>query len=192
MDILKINNDSLKVMLTTEDMETYSFNCETISVNKKRSLDTIREILRDAGKICDFPSDGAKFFVQLFASSKGECEIFVQRLNTPVLSAVELDRISEEICIFPVPQSQSLFVYSFGEMCPMIETCKRLQTAKYFGNSAAYKDDGGKVYYLLLEERSPLPEEHGGHLCPRNTAYYINEHCRLICRDAVRALGDLA
>ncbi len=191
MDILKISGDSLKVMLTAEDMMAYSLDCDTMAKDTRHSVNVLREILRDAGELCDFPSDGARFFVQLYASPKGECEIFVKRLDEVIVSALELKHEAGELYLTPAPANRGIFVYSFESMDPMMQTCKRLQTAKYFGDSAAYKDDCGRLYYLILEERSPLPEEHGGHLCPKNTAYYINEHCRLICRGAVRALGDL-
>ncbi|MBE6709319.1 MAG: adaptor protein MecA [Ruminococcaceae bacterium] len=192
MDILKISNDSLKLMLTEEDMIAYSLDCDNIENDKLRSVEVIREILRDAGKICGFVSDGEKFFVQLYASQRGECEIFVKRLDYPIISAIELHRDTEE-CLIPVPTAnRGLFVYSFDDMSHMMHSCRGLKISNYLGGSAAYKDNGKRSYYLIIEERSPLPEEHGGHLCNKNTAYYINEHCKLICRDAVATLGDLA
>lgn len=192
MDILKISDDALKLMLTAEDMDTYSLDCKTIAKDRAHSAAVIREILREAGDKCGFYSDGARFFVQIYASTGGECEIFVKRLGGNIMSALEYKRETRDICCIPSVTGHGLFVYSFDKMSPMMHACRRLRDAKYSGESNAYSEDGRNLFYLVLEERSPLPEEHGGRLCTRNTAYYISEHCRLICAGAVEVLGRLA
>ena len=192
MDILRINDSSMKLTLTAEDMIDYSLDIDIMSECREYSVEIIRHILRDAGKKCDFKSDGETFFVKLYISTKGECESFIKRIENNSSSTIGVTEITEETCFTLPTQSRGIFVYSFSEMIQLMQTCKRLQTAKYFGDSAAYRDDGRRIYYLIIEERSPLPEEHGGKLCTRNTAYYISEHCILICRDAVHSLGDLA
>lgn len=192
MDILKINDNSIKVMLSAEDMDKYALDCSTIEYDRAHSVSILREILRDAGDKCGFNSEGAKFFVQLYASVKGECEIYVRRLNeisSKYIPDYKWD--TKELSVLPSVTQGGIFVYSFEAMTPMLQACSRLRTARYSGESNAYKDHNGFHYYLVLEERSPLPEEHGGRLCPKNTAYYINEHCKLICEGAVELLGRL-
>ncbi len=192
MDILKIGKDTLKLMLNEDDMIAYSLDFDNLENDRSHSLDVIRSILRDAGNKIGFNSEGEKFFVQLYVSGCGECEIFVKKLDTPVFSAIELRQNTEDYSTPGTQTNRGLFVYSFNDISHMIHSCKGLKTSNYIGGSAAYKDNGKQNYYLIIEERSPLPEEHGGRLCNKNTAYYINEHCRLICRDAVVTLGNLA
>lgn len=176
MDILRINNNSLKLTLTAEDMADYSLDYKSIEKNKEQSIDTLRYLVKVAGDRCGFVSDGSKFYVQLYASAKGDCEIYIKRINTENLQASNY---------------KSVCVYSFENMTQMLQACSRLMIAKYNGDSTAYKEYNGIHYFLILEERSPLPEEQGGKLCERNTAYYIFEHCKLICSSAVEMLGKL-
>lgn len=168
----------MKVMLTAEDMMAYCLDCDTLEYDSDYSVDVLRQILHTASEECGFESCGSKFYVQLYASAKGECEIYVRRIDT-------------ERSMVTGSSHRGICVYSFDSMTHMLQACSRLRTAGYTGISSAHKEDGGKLYYLLLEERSPLPEEHGGRLCERNTKYYIYEHCKLICDDAVSVLGRL-
>ncbi len=189
MDILKISDNSLKLMLTAEDMNTYALNCDSIEHNRSYSVEKVRQILRDAGEICGFKSTGAKFFVQLYTSFNGECEIFVHRIEN---AQPDYTWDTKEYSIVKQELSKGIYVYSFDDMTPLLETCLRLRTSGYSGDSNAYREYFGRMYYLVLTERSPLPEEQGGKLCTKNTAYYITEHCKLICHDAVDVLAGLA
>ncbi len=192
MEILKISDNSLKVMLNAEDMNAYSLDCDLIEYNRPYSVAVLREILRDAGDMCGLDSSGAKFFVQLYASATGECEIFARRIEESATAVPDYKWNVKEYSIIPAKSSRGIYVYSFDSMGPLLESCNRLCTAGYSGESNAYRDEGIIRFYLVLEERSPLPEEHGGKLCTKNTAYYINEHCKLICEGAVELLGRLA
>lgn len=192
MDIIKINENSLKLILTAEDMSDFSLDIDSIAYNSLKSVSSIRDLLYRAARSCGFPTDFGKVSVQLYVSVKGGCEIFVKKLDTIVASALDTRLDTDTHTQLPEKISRGIYVYSFNELSAMIQACKRLQTAKYMGDSAAYCDKEKKIYYLIIDEKSPLPEEHGGHFCKKNTAYYINEHCRLICRSAVGFLGNLA
>lgn len=192
MDILKIGNDSMKLMLSYDEMCAYSLSCDTISNDKSRAVTAVREILRDAGKYSDFSFEKSKISVQLYASPKGECEIYVRRLTSSPSASLEYKKSKCEIFISPIISEHGVFVYTFKSLLPMMQACKCLITAKYNGESSAYRDESSAAFYLIIEERSPLLAEYGGKLCDRSTTYYINEHCRLICSGAVVTLGRLA
>lgn len=192
MDILRIGNDSMKLILSSDDMNAYSLSCDTISSNRSRAVAAVREILREAGKHCDFPFERSKISVQLYASPKGECEIYVRRLDTSPSASLEFKKSKCEIFISPLISERDVFVYAFKNLLTMMQACRCLLTAEYGGESSAYRDESTAAFYLIIEERSPFPAECGGRLCDRSTAYYINEHCRLICSGAVGTLGRLA
>ena len=82
MDILKIGDNSLKIMLTADDLITYSIDYDILNTKTEYSIKILKEILRDAGSKCGFTADSSKLFVQLYASSKGECEIFAKRISS--------------------------------------------------------------------------------------------------------------
>lgn len=192
MDILKIGDDSLKVMLTADDLILYSLDYDILNSKTEYSMEVLKEIIRDAGEKCGFDSDLSKLFVQLYASSKGECEIYAKRISDSGTVTPDCNIRSAEYRIIPVIHDKGIFIYSFDEMENMIHTCNRLTYSKYKGDSTAYKDICGRTCFLLLEEKSPFPEEFGGQLCGKNVSYYIHEHCSLICSNAVSVLGNLA
>ena len=192
MDILKISDNSLKVMLSAEDMNTYCLNNDTLEHNKAYSVDILKEIIRYAGRKCGFLTDTSKLFVQLYSSSKGDCEIFASRIDNSGVSIPDYKSNIKEYTINQAVHNRGIYIYSFDGIIPLTQVCNRLRTANYSGASSAYKELFGKTYYLVLEESSPLPGEYGGHLCGRNKTYYIKEHCSLICDNAVNVLGNLA
>ena len=192
MDILKISDNSLKVMLSAEDMNSYCLDNEVLENNKAYSVDILKEIIRYAGSKCGFITDTSKLFVQLYSSSKGDCEIFASRIDSSGVSMPDYKSSVKEYTFNHAVQNRGVYIYSFDGIIPITHVCNRLRTANYSGSSFAYKELFGKTYYLVLEESSPFPGEYGGHLCNRNTSYYINEHCTLICNNAVCILGNLA
>lgn len=192
MDILKISDNSLKVMLSAEDMNSYCLSSDILENNKEYSVVILKEIIRYAGRKCGFITDTSKLFVQLYSSSKGDCEIFASRIDGSGVSFPDYKSSIKEYTFEQVVRNRGIFIYSFDGIIPITQVCNRLRTANYSSASSAYKELYGKTYYLILEERSPIPGEHGGHLCNKNISYYINEHCTLICDHAVEVLGSLA
>ena len=60
------------------------------------------------------------------------------------------------------------------------------------GVSEAYYDDSDGSCYLILENDSFQAPEFGGQRRAKKERYYIAEHCKSICRNAVETLGKYA
>ena len=74
----------------------------------------------------------------------------------------------------------------------MLCACLGLTRDGYGGESAAYCEEEKRRYYLILDHESHIASENLGTLCQSSVYYYINEHCRMLCADAVPTLGKLA
>jgi hypothetical protein len=85
-------------------------------------------------------------------------------------------------------------IYAFERMEDLLGACLGLMKNGYCGDSAAYLDEVKRGYYLILDRESSVVSENLGSLCRSSLYYYINEHCRRLCkgRDAVTILGKLA
>ena len=79
MEVIMISNTKLKVMLSAEDMEKYSFDPEDCADISSRSA--FRSILHEAREQCGFDAVGDRVFVQYYPSKSGGGEMFVTKLS---------------------------------------------------------------------------------------------------------------
>ena len=181
MEVIKINGEKLKVMLSPEDMRHYAVNCDTLDGESAASRFAFRRILADARGRCGFDAVGARVFVQVFPSKEGGCEMFVTKLadGTGTLLQTESRR-------------KFFYVYSFERLNQMLTACAAIRRQSYIEESYAYADPERKRYFLTFETDVPNMSEYGGRKCRVTARYYIGEHCKLICENAVARLAELA
>lgn len=189
MEFLQIRSDAVKVMLSAEETVAFGFSAAALKGDRAHFADAVREILSLAGDKCTIGR--GRLLVQVYTSRIGDSEIFVRELPCGSITQSQSYRTADAH-VSGASFEHRRYIYSFDGITPMLHACNRLRFAGYSGDSAAYKDEERRRYYLVLETRTPLPEEHGGTLCPRTVAYYISEHCFLICTGAVELLGALA
>lgn len=188
MEIIKISQSELKVTMTSEDMQRYDLDCDTLGENPEESRKALKCILREAKAEKGFSAAGERLLVRVFPSRDGGCEMFVTNLG-----AGEGAESKKSIPGFPARPTEGTFIYSFEKLNDMTSACRRLYDAGYRAPSAAYRDTGGKrAYYLVIGIKTPLCEEMGGVLMKIGTVYYINEFCVLLCLGAVDRLSEFA
>ena len=207
MELIKITDQRLKIMLTPSDMTQFALDPITIENCNAQTTTAFRSFW---GEICrqyglDF--DDSHLSVQYFPSRGGGCEMFVSSMSN---ASEDKDRRKRSPgagnAILPMskPLSGSFLretAYRFDGLQSLLAACNRLKSIGYIGESAAYRD-GSSVYYLLLKLLSPspftLPDEFA-FLCeygrPENAAslrLYFREHGSMIrSPDAVDVLAEL-
>lgn len=210
MELIRISNRKLKLMLTPTDMSHFELNADSFGEDTAQMHRTFRLLLEEIRKQTDFEADDRQISVQFFPSREGGCEMFISDLtqSEPNPKAPEKPSLLPE-----APRRQRLSgrsgggfrrdcVYRFPELDVLLSACKRLLSIGYIGKSGAWRDANGS-FYLLLSVRSSspfsLPEElqflsEYGSI--GNTAMfrlYIREHGTALCTEgAVRRLGALA
>lgn len=192
MELIRINDAKLKVMLDASDMNDLS----VYNIHQKNPREALSAILTEAKKQCGFDTSHSRIFVQMYPCRKGGCELFVTKLeerkHMSMLRAGAERAIAEYRKLEPENRfSGGHVIYVFREMGHLLSTCACLLTSGYGGGSSAWHDPTG-AYYLYLDRETFFAGEHFGRLCPSSMYYYINEHCRLICPEAVPILGNLA
>lgn len=187
MEMIKISQSELKVMMSPEDMRKYSLDCEIEGEATLSRRTALRTILREARYQTGFSSCGEKLLVRMFPSRDGGCEMFVTKLSAK--NDIDSER---RAMVSPSPLPEGVFIYTFPELGNLISACRRLYDAGYRADSAAYRDNGRRAWYLVIGIKSPLAEEMGGSLMKNGTLYYINEYCSLLCREAVSELAKFA
>ncbi len=188
MELIVIDERKIKLTLTAEEMTAYRLTGEDA-----RTSETLRGILRDAGEKCGCRGMGGRVCIEMYPSRKGGCELFVTKLaereNRTDMKANEGLLAEYRKYIF-----RGRVIYAFDAMAHLLTACRDLARAAYDGDSAAYHDEcgGTRKYYLILERESHLAAENMGSLCRSSSYYYIAEHCRRLCDDAVGTLGRFA
>lgn len=209
MELIRITDQNLKIMLTPSDMTQFELTPEAIDHADAYLPDAFRLLLWEIRRQYGFEFDDKHLTVQYFPSKEGGCEMFVSSMqSTPTGEERERKRrgAGSGNAILPIGKSLAgsflrETAYRFENLSSLLAACHRLRGIGYIGESSAYRD-GGTIYYLLLKmlSASPfsLPDEFA-FLCeygrPENASalrLYFREHGSVICpRDAVEILADL-
>ena len=209
MELIRITDQKLKIMLTPSDMTEMAINPDAIDNCDASVPDTFRRLLWEIRRQYGLEFDERHLSVQYFPSREGGCEMFVSG-TPPTDSGEERDKRKRSAgtgsAILPIGKALAgnflrETAYRFENLSNLLAACHRLRGIGYIGESAAYRD-GGTIYYLLLKmlTASPfsLPDEFA-FLCEygriENASalrLYFREHGSVICpRDAVEILAGL-
>ena len=196
MELIRISDSKLKVMLTEEDMIYYALDCETMDYDNTETRRAFWQILDEAKKKTGFDAASERVFVQVYPSKKGGCEMFVTKVG-------ELceGKLMEEKRLSTMRKREN--IYLFETMETLFLMCEKLKALGYRDKSAAYADYDRSLFYLAVEERSSdsvlssnAIGEYGflseyGRRKNGNLAYaYIKEHC--VCLDKENAVYSLS
>ena len=83
MEVILIDRDKLKIMLTAPDMQRYALDTsrlESMACTDLHTREAFRHIFHDAEAKTGFHTEGEKILVQMYTSKCGGCEIFVTKL----------------------------------------------------------------------------------------------------------------
>ena len=188
MELLRINEKKLKVILSEEDMDRYQLDRDTMDYDTTETRSAFWQILDEAKHKTGFDACGAKIFVQIYPSRGGGCEMYV--------TLVEEERTRHTGHEGLVRGGESL--YRFDTLSTLLTVCRKLSELGYTEPSAAYVEGG--AYYLLIRERlessimSPnaigefsFIEEYGERLPGWIALVRLREHGR--CLEGVEAVG---
>ena len=200
MDLIKINENKLKIMLTPSDMQSYAISAEELDAENIETRAAFRTIMKEARSRTGFDSDGKRIYVQLYPSKEGGCELFVTKLglagqhkekDRPVLASSK-----------SIPNQGNIAVFAFETLEDVIRVCRHLRSHFSHIESSIWRDELGR-YYLRLQSRKgifslldpaklALVHEYSESKEPTATLLYIKEHASPICeKNAIERLSEL-
>lgn len=203
MELIVIDENKLKIMLTEPDMQHYDLHDRGNGHADADTRRAFRHIFEDAREQIGFDTSGERLLVQLYSSRGGGCEIFVTKLG---------DELPEELAsIFAEKPSRLMdesaekeevhmcIAYRFDELSALLAVCRRTQVhhASEPFHSEVYIEErpGGDVWYLFMDASHALPylSEYGREMEDVTALrLYLSEHGRTICADrAVETMGCL-
>ena len=195
MELIKISQSKLKIMLNAEDMKHYDLDDGRMRDISCRAA--FRNILKEARERCGFDAACDKVFVQYYPEKNGGCEMYVTKLGESVWSKYEGSADKKEQAKLASRSGSERYdsgyiIYSFRGVSELLSTCRSLKNAGYAEESRAYRIKDKCRYYLVLTSETYHAAENNGTRCEGSYYYVLTEHGELLCVDAVDKLAALA
>lgn len=218
VETIVINKDKIKIMLDSIDMEKYCPE-DVFSNESDKAEAAIWQILDKVAETTDFDTEKSSFYVQIYPSKSGGCEMFITRIRIPEIGTAvkgcqgsgklqkedtggmkyiyeneeNLMAYGNETCKAPKLKSPTgTFIYRFDDFETLLKVCREISLSSAGGESEAYYDAVDGCCYLILENDSYHALEFGGQRRAKKEKYYIAEHCKPICTGAVERLKSYA
>ena len=188
MELILINNQKLKIMLSKDDMRDYDISCDSVDYSNTETRRAFWSILDEAKHRTGFDAASARIYIQLYPSKSGGCELYVTKLSSS----------PTESCPVRPPQGREL-AFGFEGIGPLLRVCRRLALIGFSGGASAFRDEMNRACLFLsgvddtFLDRLSFIGEFGEELDPSDLHAYIDEHGSCICSDnAVELLAELA
>ena len=173
MDIISVNENKLKVILSTEDLEGFSLRADELDYSRPETRLLLKCLLIRAKSEVGFEAEGNRLLVQLYPSKRGGGEIYITKIGA--LSDCEYtdgendcDVFSSELLDYSDGSYDSFYKTTekesqldtfirFEDINAIIGYSKRLISIGYSGPAKAYytKRHGSFVFFMYI---SGLPE----------------------------------
>lgn len=196
MELIRIGDGKLKVMLSADDMKRYEIDGESLDYEDSGTRRAFREILEEAKSRTGFDSSGDRVFIQVYPSRSGGCEMYVTKLASCICAADSAQGPTPD-----TPKKKGLpqmKIFVFGDSQSLLVACRAAGRYASSGGSAYYCPESGRYYLSLPDAKTDAPaydtlREYGRMVTYPAAAEYLCEHCRCICEsDALSRLGGLA
>ncbi len=179
MELIRISDSKLKIMLSREDMMHYAISPERMDYENTETRRVVWQMLDEAKQKTGFDAAIDRVLIQVYPSRSGGCEMYVTKLPSK-------GEGEEAVCAVTVKKPGRPMLYTFETLQDLLQACRHLHQQGHIKNSAAYLMPEGMYHLLLWEERRdgiggmPLynPADEFGERQKGNMARlcYIKEH----------------
>jgi len=196
LEVLKISNTKIKIMLSPEDMKKYALNTDNVDYNDAKTRAKVWKILDFVKKNHGFEPEGDKLLIQFYPSKDGGAELFITKLSG--LSKGNERFMSKTVNVTMLDSKKTM--YNFNSLSDLIQASKIISGAESIKDSELFYSES-EGYYLEITERGA---SRLGQICefaillefasktPKEKIPYINEHCKkLTDGSAVEQLARL-
>ena len=189
MELIRISDAKLKIVLTAEDMECYGIRSDTADYANTETRRAVWAILDEAKKQTGFDAGGHRVYIQMYPSRAGGCELYVTKREKAAYEEARGDA-----------RRTTIGMYRFSKMEDLLAVCTVLKKNGFVGDSAAYAEGDARCYLVLNEVRGigdalqkyAFIEEYGERLSGAERLSYIEEYATPICQtDAVLLLASM-
>ncbi len=195
MEVIVINDQKLKVMLTKSDLASYEISTKELECDGRESKSALRHILKRAKEETGFDTHKSRLFVQAYSDKTGGCELYVTKLKGGENASVFFEK--EEL-------KTVCNVYAFENLEGLLQACRHLKEQGYAHDSRAYAESDAQSAYLLIRDATldsrngvryayPVVSDYGKRKTNVGILSYLSEHCVVLCdHRAVETLAQFA
>ena len=144
MELIRISDSKLKIMLNAEDMARYAITSDIMNYENTETRRAVWQILDEAKQKTGFDAAADRVLIQVYPSREGGCEMYVTKVP----------------CALPHPpdgkvehakRESKRALYAFSCLAHFLAACRQLSHCIEGRESAAYLAEDG-IYYLLIDE----------------------------------------
>ena len=185
MEVLKISDSKLKIMLTRADMQKYGLSADKVDYNNAATRRSFFEILDSIKTSHGFDTEGDKILIQFYPSKDGGCELFVTKLGLLPTSSERIISKSDRIAMLTTRRD----LYIFSNIDDLVKAIKILgfnEAVKYSDVFYDGESEPGRYILEVMERGSgrgifiseldlllEFSERADNYIYP-----YITEHCK--------------
>lgn len=204
MELIIINKNKIKIMLSDEDMKKYGIFCGDSLQSFPKARVALKSILSDVHAETDFNADSEneRLFIQLYPSAEGGCEMFVSKTDllynedsqedASLMHSFKDQGVAQAKPIKrPSTPKRATLTYCFERFEWMLTACRELYRRNFSGESSLFRDKEGRYYLLLCPAASEgqkcapssFLSEFGELESTEHARFYINENGSCICQE---------
>lgn len=191
LELIMINSDKIKIMLTHEDMTKYNINMLSQTHTGNAIKEAFYEVLSDIKSRTGFDTLSKKNILQVYPSRDGGCEVYITKTVRDIKQNDNLPLTGQIKHIY----QHTIFCFEKAE--DLIDGCRILRINGYNKKSRLYIYSD--LYYLVLEleMKSPNKSDELTFLLDFAKRYnsesgeaFLKEHGRLLIKEnAVKLLS---
>ncbi len=152
MEVIKISNSKLKIILTREDMQKYRLKADSVDYNNAATRKSFFEILDTVKSTHGFDSEGDKVLIQFYPSKDGGCELFITKLGLISKSSEKSIASSDRVTMLTMQRT----LYKFSAFSDLLEAARIIGGRGEVKSSDVFFDRESPAGSYILEviERS--------------------------------------
>ena len=196
MDVLKISESKIKIMLSREDTERLGLDAISADYSDTEVRSKVWNILSRVKSDYGFDYEGEKLLIQFYPSKDGGAELFITKLLNLQKKNEKVMSKSENVTMLDTKPR----IYKFDKLDELIRAAKIIKRRGGVASSELfYSEEDG--YYLNISERGALRFDH---ICEfaiisefatpvaKEKYPYITEHFEKLAEDsAIELLSSL-
>ncbi|MBQ4137632.1 MAG: adaptor protein MecA [Clostridia bacterium] len=186
MELIMINSEKIKIMLTREDMVRYDIRMYSPGHTGSAIKEAFAQVLEDVRSQTGFDTLSKRTVLQVYPSRDGGCEVYLTKLGTGT-GDKRYDTKTADECKHTIPKPDTRHfedaVFAFDELYTVLDACRMLNNDGYDRPSSLYVCN--EKYYLFLKTQARIKPgfdelirllDFSKRIGGRITKAYITEH----------------